>query len=105
MPLLLYLFLREENRVVKNGPNDFTLLVASAQTQAHATHEIDTKQGDKAKLNVQYGDFSADLVKVVKALEKVCWLFLISFIILNDLLLGENICCKRQSNEDDWGLH
>ena len=72
MPLLLYLFLREENRVVKNGPNDFTLLVASAQTQAHVTHEIDTKQGDKAKLNVQYGDFSADLVKVVKALEKVC---------------------------------
>jgi hypothetical protein len=29
-------------------------------------------QGAKAKLKVQYGDFSADLVKVVKALEKVC---------------------------------
>ena len=46
--------------------------MASAQTQGHVSHEIDTKQGDKAKLNVQYGDFSADLVKVVKALEKVC---------------------------------
>jgi hypothetical protein len=46
--------------------------VASAQTQAHVFHEIDTKQGDKAKLKIQYGDFSADLAKVVKALEKVC---------------------------------
>ena len=72
MQLLLYLFLMEENRIVKNGPNDFTLLVASAQTQANVTHEIDTKQGDKAKLNVQYGDFSADLVNVVKPLGKVC---------------------------------
>ncbi|KAF8798016.1 aflatoxin-detoxifizyme [Phlegmacium glaucopus] len=57
-------------RVVKNGPNDFTLLVASAQTQAHVFHEIDTKQGDKAKLKVQYGDFSADLTKVVRALDE-----------------------------------
>ena len=72
MPLLLFFFSTEENRVVKNGPNDFTLLVASAQTQVHVSHEIDTKQGGKAKLKVQYGDFSADLVKVVKALEKVC---------------------------------
>ena len=45
--------------------------MASAQTQAHAFHEIDTKQEDKAKLKVQYGDFSADLAKVVKALEEV----------------------------------
>jgi dipeptidyl-peptidase-3 len=65
-------FSTEENRVLKNGPNDFTLLVASAQTQVDVSHEIDTKQGEKAKLKVQYGDFSADLVKVVKALEKVC---------------------------------
>ena len=72
MQLLLYLFLMEENRIVKNGPNDFTLLVASAQTQAHVAHEIDTKHGEKAKLNVQYGDFSADLVNVVKPLGKVC---------------------------------
>ena len=46
--------------------------MASAETQVNVSHEIDTKQGDKAKLTVQYGDFSADLVKVVKALEKVC---------------------------------
>ena len=100
-----YSFSTEENRVVKNGPNDFTLLVASAQTQVHASHEIDTKQGDKAKLKVQYGDFSADLLKVVNALEKVCWLFLIPFLTLNNLLLGEIICCKRQPNENDRGLH
>jgi len=55
-------------RVVKNGPNDFTLLVASAQTQAPALHEIDATGGKKAKLTVQYGDFSEDLAKVVKAL-------------------------------------
>ena len=65
-------FSTEENRVIKNGPNDYTLLVASVQTQVHVSHEIDTKQGDKAKLKVQYGDFSADLAKVVKALEEVC---------------------------------
>ena len=64
-------FSTEENRIIKNGPNDFTLLVASAQTQANVAYEIDTKQGDKAKLNIQYGDFSADLAKVVKALENV----------------------------------
>jgi len=46
--------------------------VASAQTQVHVSHEIDTKQGEKAKLKVQYGDFSADLAKVVQALEEVC---------------------------------
>ena len=62
----------KETRISKNGPNDFTLLVASAQSQVHVSHEIDTKQGDKAKLKVQYGDFSADLAKVVQALEEVC---------------------------------
>jgi dipeptidyl-peptidase-3 len=57
-------------RVVKNGPNDFTLLVASVQSRLHVSHEIDTKQGEKATLKVQYGDFSADLAKVVQALEE-----------------------------------
>ena len=46
--------------------------MASAQGQAHVSHEINTKQGDKATLKVQYGDFSADLAKVVEALEEVC---------------------------------
>jgi dipeptidyl-peptidase-3 len=58
--------------VVKNGPNNFTLLVASADaTQSAAIHEIDTKSGDKAKLQVQYGDFSDALTKVVDALKEV----------------------------------
>ncbi|KAF5330737.1 hypothetical protein D9619_005755 [Psilocybe cf. subviscida] len=57
-------------RVVKNGPKDFTLLVASANTtQPAAVHEIDAA-GDKATLKVQYGDFSSDLVKVVEALKE-----------------------------------
>ncbi|KAF8163294.1 aflatoxin-detoxifizyme [Crassisporium funariophilum] len=57
-------------RVVKNGSNDYTLLVASAQTGTSALHEIETTQGDKAKLKVQYGDFSEDLSKVVQALQE-----------------------------------
>ncbi|KAJ3503498.1 hypothetical protein NLJ89_g8405 [Agrocybe chaxingu] len=57
-------------RVVKNGPNDYTLLVASAQTQPPALHNIEAKQGDKAKLTVQYGDFSEALAKVVEALKE-----------------------------------
>ncbi|KAF9052626.1 aflatoxin-detoxifizyme [Panaeolus papilionaceus] len=56
-------------RVLKNGPNDFTLLIASASTQPPALHEIDA-QGSKAKLTVQYGDFSEDLSKVVKYLKE-----------------------------------
>jgi len=57
--------------VLKNGPNDFTLLVASAHTQPPALHEIDVSGGGKAKLTVQYGDFSEDLAKVVAALKEV----------------------------------
>jgi len=51
--------------VVKNGQNDFTLLVASAQTQPSAVHD------GKIKLEVKYGDFSTDLSKVVEALKEV----------------------------------
>ncbi|KAF8964677.1 aflatoxin-detoxifizyme [Flammula alnicola] len=58
-------------RVMKNGPNDFTLLVASAdKAQPLAVHEIDINSGDKAKLQVQYGDFSEALTKVVDALKE-----------------------------------
>ncbi|KDR81604.1 hypothetical protein GALMADRAFT_239656 [Galerina marginata CBS 339.88] len=57
-------------RVVKNGPNDFTLLVASAERQPSALHDIDTKAGDKAKLKVEYGDFSSALTKAVEALKE-----------------------------------
>jgi len=57
-------------RILKNGPNDFPLLVAYVQTPAPVFHEIDPRQGDTAQLKIQYGDFSSDLAKVVKALEK-----------------------------------
>ncbi|KAF4615358.1 hypothetical protein D9613_003051 [Agrocybe pediades] len=57
-------------RVVKNNANDFTLLIASAESQPHALHDIETKSGEKAKLKVQYGDFSDALSKVVEALKE-----------------------------------
>jgi len=56
-------------RVLKNGPNDYTLKVASAEHQPRAQHDIDY-QNDKAKLMVEYGDFSTPLKKVVKALKE-----------------------------------
>ncbi len=59
------------SRVLKNGPNDFTLLVASAQSQPPAFHDIAGVQGETAKLTVQYGDFAAELAKVVEALKEV----------------------------------
>jgi dipeptidyl-peptidase-3 len=66
---------------VKNGPKDFTLLVASANTtQPAAVHEIDAA-GDKATLKVQYGDFSKDLAKVVEALKEVSVRWFLLFII------------------------
>lgn len=57
--------------MVKNGPNNFVLLVASAEPRPPAFHDIDTKEGDKTKLTVQYGDFSDALTKVVEALNEV----------------------------------
>jgi dipeptidyl-peptidase-3 len=57
-------------RVKKNGPDDFTLLVASAKLQPHTTHEIGLK-ASKVKLTVEYGDFAKPLQKVVAALEEV----------------------------------
>ncbi|KAF8894608.1 aflatoxin-detoxifizyme [Infundibulicybe gibba] len=56
-------------RVVKNGKNDFTLLVASANTQPPAVHDIDL-QMNKATLKVQYGDYSEALHKSAKALRE-----------------------------------
>lgn len=55
--------------VIKTGPTDFTLLVASVD-QSSSTHEFDVGN-DKGKLTVQYGDYSDDLVKVNAALKKV----------------------------------
>ncbi|KAF9464691.1 aflatoxin-detoxifizyme [Collybia nuda] len=56
-------------RIVKNGTDDFTLLVASADTQPPTIHDIDHRS-TKAKLKVEYGDFSAPLQAAVKALEE-----------------------------------
>jgi dipeptidyl-peptidase-3 len=56
-------------RVRKNGPGNFTLLVASAKPQPHTTHEIELK-ASKVKLTVEYGDFAASLQKAIVALEE-----------------------------------
>ncbi|KAF9260465.1 aflatoxin-detoxifizyme [Marasmius fiardii PR-910] len=56
-------------RVKKNGAGDFTLLVASAQNQAAATHELEVKS-TKIKLTIEYGDHAAALQKVVAALRE-----------------------------------
>ena len=60
-------------RVKKEGQN-FTLLVASADRKAPETHLLNDLEGFKGKelnLKVEYGDFSANLAKVVDELEKV----------------------------------
>jgi dipeptidyl-peptidase-3 len=56
-------------RVRKNGPGDFTLLVASATPHPHTTHEIELK-ANKVKLTVEYGDFAGPLQKAIAALEE-----------------------------------
>lgn len=56
--------------VKKTSPTDFALLVASAETKVAATHEIDILD-KKAKLTVEYGDFSGPLSKAVAALKEV----------------------------------
>ncbi|KAG7098384.1 hypothetical protein E1B28_000342 [Marasmius oreades] len=56
-------------RVRKNGPGDFALLVASAQSQAATTHEVQVKS-DKIKLTVEYGDHADALQKAVAALQE-----------------------------------
>ncbi|KAI6168960.1 peptidase family M49-domain-containing protein [Pisolithus thermaeus] len=51
-------------RVRKNGPGDFTLLVASASKNPPALHDISLTSGT-ATLTVEYGDFSEPLSKVI----------------------------------------
>ncbi|SRR6266404_1747222 len=57
-------------RVQKNGPSDFILLVASADTQPDVVHKF-SLGGVDAKLTVRYGDFTEPLSRVVKALTEV----------------------------------
>ncbi|OBZ70380.1 Dipeptidyl peptidase 3 [Grifola frondosa] len=54
-------------RVRKDGPDTFTLLVASAASQASSLHTIDILD-KKAALTVEYGDFADALQKVNAAL-------------------------------------
>ncbi|KAI6099116.1 peptidase family M49-domain-containing protein [Pisolithus sp. B1] len=56
-------------RVRKNGPSDFTLLVASASKNPPALHDISLTSGT-ATLTVEYGDFSEPLSKVIAALQE-----------------------------------
>lgn len=55
-------------RVVKNGPNDYTLLVASVD-QSSDVKEVEV-DGKAIKLNVKYGDYSEDMKKTVNALKE-----------------------------------
>jgi len=57
--------------VIKHGSGDFTLLIASVNSQPPAVHEIE-HQGKVAQLKIQYGDFSEELTAVVKSLREVC---------------------------------
>jgi dipeptidyl-peptidase-3 len=57
-------------RVVKNGKDEYTLLVGSADTGADAVHNVEAEKG-KIKLTVKYGDYSKDLAKAVEALKEV----------------------------------
>lgn len=56
--------------VRKNGPNDFTLLVASADPRPQVQHDIKNQEA-AAKLTVEYGDFAEPLQKAVTALQEV----------------------------------
>lgn len=52
----------------KNGHNDFTLLVASAESKL-TTHKH-THKDTEIKLDVQYGDFSKELANAAAALKE-----------------------------------
>ncbi|KAI0638610.1 aflatoxin-detoxifizyme [Trametes polyzona] len=54
-------------RVRKDGPDNFTLLIASADPQARTFHDIEILD-KKAKLTVEYGDFADSLRQAVSAL-------------------------------------
>jgi dipeptidyl-peptidase III len=65
------LYNRELSRSVqKNGPTDFVLLIASADTQPDVVHNF-THDGGDSTLTVRYGDFSGPLSRTVRALTEV----------------------------------
>lgn len=89
----------------KNGPGDFTLLVASVDKKIGPTVAISTLAGlDNAKLTVEYGDFSKSLANVVKYLKEVSHhseLALKSFI----RPPGREIHRQRSSGRRDQKIH
>ncbi|KAF8317582.1 aflatoxin-detoxifizyme [Clavulina sp. PMI_390] len=60
----------ENTRVRKNGPNDFTVLIASSNTgaaPASVTH-AHTHEGKEVKITLQYGDFAQEMKNAAAAL-------------------------------------
>jgi dipeptidyl-peptidase-3 len=57
-------------RVRKDGPKEFTLLVASADRLVSPIEAQELADLDGVKLNVEYGDFREALSKVAAALTK-----------------------------------
>ena len=57
-------------RVRKDGPNDFTLLVASADKNANVKEETISINGQTVNLKIEYGDHSEAMRRSVDALKK-----------------------------------
>jgi dipeptidyl-peptidase-3 len=57
-------------RVRKNGPSDFTLLIASADKKTDIKEETLSINGQTATLKIEYGDHSEALRKAADALKK-----------------------------------
>ena len=82
------------------------LLVASAETRPSAFHEIDDKAGSKAKLTVEYGDFSDALTKVVEALKEVRLCKNSSHPDCNNTVhVGKEIYRERESNKNARSIY
>lgn len=95
---------------MKNDSSSFTLLVASAdKTKPFTEHEMVSKSGDRVKLKVEYGDFSADLEKVNEALTEVSrsvlksGTFLLAYFFF--FAIGQTTCRQRKSKQYDRGIH
>ena len=57
-------------RVRKDGPNDFTLLIASANKRTDIKEENLNINGQTATLKIEYGDHSEAMRKAAEALKK-----------------------------------
>lgn len=89
---------------MKNGPNDYTLRVASATETTSITHETDA-QGRKAKVTVKYGDFSSALQRVNEALGEVIQAGITRYMFSLSIFPGQEIFRKRTPGQDDRGIY